>query len=119
MKIIETAMKTPEIERLQNALTELTAVIVKIVTERVDEALAQLLPITNPSNNSDKMLIENGETTRSPATPLLYDIKRAAARLSMSAPSVRKLIRQGRIRPVADFRKVLIPESELQRFAGP
>lgn len=48
---------------------------------------------------------------------LLYDIRESAACLSMSVVSVRKLVRQNRLRRVADFRKVLIPASELERFA--
>lgn len=51
------------------------------------------------------------------ATPLLHDIYSAAARLSMSVVSVRKLIRQRRLHRIPDFRKILIAESELQRFA--
>jgi len=51
-------------------------------------------------------------------TPLLYDIRSCAARLSMSVVSVRKLIRQNRLKRLADFRKVLVSEAELQRFAG-
>jgi hypothetical protein len=51
------------------------------------------------------------------ATPLLHDIRSASARLSMSPVSIRKLIRQRRLRRVPDFRKILISEAELQRFA--
>jgi excisionase family DNA binding protein len=49
---------------------------------------------------------------------LLFDVQDAAARLSVSVVSIRKLVRQGRLRRVPDFRKVLISESELQRFAA-
>jgi hypothetical protein len=51
-------------------------------------------------------------------TPLLHDIRGASARLSMSPVSVRKLIRQNRLHRIENFRKILIPESELQKFAG-
>ena len=47
-------MNTQEIERLQNALAGFAAVIAKIVTERVDQALAEVLPVKLPSNQSDK-----------------------------------------------------------------
>jgi hypothetical protein len=61
---------------------------------------------------------ENSKNGNGAATPLLHDIHSAAARLSISPVSVRKLIRQNRLRRVPDFRKILIPESELQKFAG-
>jgi len=51
-------------------------------------------------------------------TPLLWDIGQAAARLNISVPSCRKLIRQQRLRRIVNFRKILISESELQRFAA-
>jgi hypothetical protein len=50
-------------------------------------------------------------------TKLLYDIKEAAARLSISGAFLRKLIRQRRLRPVPDIHKILLSESELQRFS--
>lgn len=53
-----------------------------------------------------------------PPQPLLLDIYAAAQRLSMSVVSCRKLIRQNRLRRVPDFRKILIPASELERFAA-
>lgn len=52
------------------------------------------------------------------AVKLLFDVREAAARLSVSVVSLRKLIRQNRIRRVPDFRKILISETELQRFAA-
>jgi hypothetical protein len=52
------------------------------------------------------------------ATPLLFDIRAAARLLSMSAGSIRKLIRQQRLRRIVNFRKILISEAELQRFAA-
>ena len=50
--------------------------------------------------------------------PLLHDINGAAARLSVSPISIRKLIRQRRLHRIENFGKILIPESELQRFAN-
>jgi hypothetical protein len=52
------------------------------------------------------------------APKLLFDIRESASRLSMSPVSIRKLIRQRRIQRLADFRKILIPASELERFAN-
>ena len=49
---------------------------------------------------------------------LLFDLNETAERLSMSVVSCRKLVRQNRLRRVPDFRKVLIPASELERFAA-
>ncbi|MFZ0827866.1 MAG: helix-turn-helix domain-containing protein [Verrucomicrobiia bacterium] len=60
---------------------------------------------------------ENSKNGNGAVTPLLHDIRGAAARLSMSPVSIRKLIRQNRLKRVADFRKILISEAELQRFA--
>ena len=50
--------------------------------------------------------------------PLLYDINQAATALNVSIPSVRKLLRQNRLRRVPDFRRVLIPATEVSRFAS-
>ena len=50
--------------------------------------------------------------------PLLFDIRTAAYKLSMSVVSIRKLIRQGRLKRLENFRKILIPASELERFAN-
>lgn len=50
--------------------------------------------------------------------PLLFDIHATAQRLCMAPVSVRKLIRQGRLKRLGDFRKILISEIELQRFAA-
>jgi hypothetical protein len=58
----------------------------------------------------------NGASNDAPR--LLFNINESASRLSMSAVSVRKLIRQRRIQRLADFRKILIPASELERFAN-
>jgi hypothetical protein len=52
------------------------------------------------------------------APKLLFDIRESASRLSMSPVSIRKLIRQRRIQRLSDFRKILIPASELERFAN-
>jgi excisionase family DNA binding protein len=60
---------------------------------------------------------ENSKPATNGAAKLLYNIKEAAARLSMSVVSIRKLIRQRRLKRVSGFRKILISETELQRFA--
>ena len=49
---------------------------------------------------------------------LLFDVRESAERLSVSAGSIRKLIRQQRLRRIVNFRKILISEAELQRFAA-
>ena len=67
--------------------------------------------------NSDAAA-ESGKSAANGAPKLLFDVRESAARLSMSVVSIRKLIRQQRLKRVADFRKILINESELQRFAG-
>ena len=61
---------------------------------------------------------ENAKPATNGATKLLYDVKEAAARLSISVVSIRKLIRQNRLRRVPDFRKILISDAELQKFAS-
>ena len=61
---------------------------------------------------------ENPKSAANGAARLLFDVREAAARLSVSVVSIRKLIRQNRIRRVPDFRKILISENELQRFAS-
>lgn len=52
------------------------------------------------------------------AAPLLLDIPTTAQQLSMSQVSVRKLVRAGRLKRIAAFRKILIPATELARFAS-
>ena len=66
---------------------------------------------------SSDTVAENPKTAANGAAKLLYNIKEAAARLSMSVVSIRKLIRQGRLKRLENFRKILIPASELERFA--
>jgi hypothetical protein len=61
---------------------------------------------------------DNPKSATSGAAKLLYDIRAAAERLSMSVVSVRKLIRQGRLKRLEQFRKILIHASELERFAS-
>jgi hypothetical protein len=50
--------------------------------------------------------------------PLVWDVRGAARRLSISPVTIRKLVRQGRLARLPNIRKLLIPESELQRFAS-
>jgi hypothetical protein len=62
---------------------------------------------------------ENPKSAESSETkPLLFDIRAAARALSMSVVSIRKLIRQGRLKRLENFRKILISASELERFAS-
>ena len=67
--------------------------------------------------NSPNPLAENATATSNATAKLLFDVREAAARLSISVVSVRKLIRQKRLKRVPDFRKVLISDGELKRFA--
>jgi len=60
---------------------------------------------------------ENTKSAANGAVKLLYDVRESATRLSVSVVSVRKLIRQNRLHRIENFRKILIPETELQRFA--
>jgi hypothetical protein len=54
-----------------------------------------------------------------PQGPVLcWDIGQAAARLSISTVSVRRLIKRGFIRPLPNLRKVLISEKALLAFAN-
>lgn len=52
------------------------------------------------------------------APKLLWDVQESAARLSMSVVSVRKMLRQGRLKRVPGFRKILISDNELRQFAA-
>jgi hypothetical protein len=61
---------------------------------------------------------ESAKPAANGAPKLLFDVRESGAILSMSPVSVRKLIRQRRIRRVENFRKILIPLSELQKFAA-
>ena len=61
---------------------------------------------------------DNEKFVANNVSKLLYDVREAAARLSVSVVSIRKLIRQNRLKRVPDFRKILISDAELQRFAG-
>ncbi len=60
----------------------------------------------------------NAETKTIEPPPLLWDIHAAAKRLSVSPQTVRKLVRQQRLARVPNIRKLLIPDSSLQRFAN-
>ena len=48
----------------------------------------------------------------------LYDVQVAAKLLSISPWTVRAAIRRGRLRPVRIGRRVLLEESELERFVA-
>jgi hypothetical protein len=50
--------------------------------------------------------------------PLCWDVRGAAARLSISPVTVRKLVRQQRLTRLPNIRKLLIPEASLRQFAG-
>jgi hypothetical protein len=49
--------------------------------------------------------------------PLVWDVRGAASRISVSPPTVRKLVRQQRLARVPGIRKLLIPESSLRKFS--
>jgi excisionase family DNA binding protein len=61
---------------------------------------------------------ENPKSATNGAAKLLFDVNEAAARLNVSVVSCRKLLRQGRLKRIANFRKILIPESSMQEFAA-
>jgi excisionase family DNA binding protein len=71
----------------------------------------------NDNINSDAAA-ENPKPATNDAPKLLFNVNESAARLNVSVVSIRKLLRQNRIHRIKDFRKILIPESELQRFAA-
>jgi len=68
--------------------------------------------------NSSDDAAETAESATNGAAKLLFDVREAAARLSVSVVSIRKLLRQKRLHRVPDFRKILISDSELRRFAA-
>jgi hypothetical protein len=61
---------------------------------------------------------DNAEIAPASTGKLLFDVNAAAQRLSISVVSVRKLIRARRIRRVPNFRKILVSDAELQKFAA-
>ena len=70
----------------------------------------------NPTNSNDE-----GGLRQMPDNeqPLLHTIPGAAARLSLSESSIRRLIRSGEFRAVKVLGRTLVPETELQRLACP
>jgi hypothetical protein len=61
---------------------------------------------------------ENEENTNGARLqPLVWDVRGAASRISVSPPTVRKLVRQQRLARVPGIRKLLIPESSLRKFS--
>jgi hypothetical protein len=68
--------------------------------------------------NSDATAENQKSEVNVAATQLLFDIRAAARRLSMSVVSVRKLIRARRLSRLPNFRKILVSEAELQKFAA-
>jgi hypothetical protein len=65
---------------------------------------------------NSKLQIKAAQGTEGPA-PLLWDIKSAADRLSLSTISVRRLIQRQLLPRHPASRKVLISERALQEFA--
>jgi hypothetical protein len=82
-----------------------------------NKTIVEQMKVIEP--NSDTVAENSKSAANSAATPLLFDIRAAAQALSMSVVSVRKLVRQRRLKRLENFRKVLISGSELQRFATP
>jgi excisionase family DNA binding protein len=60
----------------------------------------------------------NSQIATASTGKLLFNVNEAAARLSVSVVSIRKLIRQNRLRRVPNFRKILISDAELHKFAA-
>jgi len=48
--------------------------------------------------------------------PMLFDIEQCAEKLNISVMSVRRLVRQKRLRRVPNFGKILVSADELKRF---
>ena len=61
---------------------------------------------------------ESQQLAANGAPKLLFDVRESAARLSVSVVSIRKLLRQNRLHRVPNFRKILVSEAELQKFAA-
>jgi hypothetical protein len=68
-------------------------------------------------NNKSVSVVEAPAPVQIPP-PLLHDIHAAAQRLSVSVPTIRKLVRQQRLARVPNIRKLLIPDVSLQKFAN-
>jgi Helix-turn-helix domain len=64
-------------------------------------------------------MIQDLEISNGPQSqPLCHDVRGAAARLSISPVTVRKLVRQQRLTRLPNIRKLLIPENSLRQFAA-
>jgi hypothetical protein len=70
-------------------------------------------------NNESAKVVEANAPANQPQPPaLLLDIDAAAHRLSVSKPTIRKLVRAQRLARVPNIRKLLIPEFSIQQFAN-
>jgi excisionase family DNA binding protein len=67
----------------------------------------------NMTKSAENLDCGNGATT-----PLALDVHAAAKTLSVSEPTIRKLIRQARLPRIGGIRKILIPVAALQKFAA-
>jgi hypothetical protein len=61
---------------------------------------------------------DNESNNGAQSQPLVWDVRGAAARLSISPVTVRKLVRQRRLARLPGIRKLLIPECSLRQLAG-
>lgn len=113
-------MSEIEIQRLEKAISNLATVLVETTVSKVREQMPHDIPSAIPFSRSVEPLMTKkaAESPVNVAPKLLYDVKGAAEQLSVSVPSIRKLIRQGRLPRVQGVRKILVPREALKNFAA-
>jgi hypothetical protein len=107
---------TPELSRLADSITSLAASIADLIETQIKSAVG---------NEDSKQARHASDATAERSKPLpnsdgrlLCDIDQAAALLSVSPISIRKLIRRNRLSRIPNFRKILISYDEVRRFAA-
>ena len=90
------------------------------VMEQVDETIARLLAINSTPMPTMKIQIPNSLPCQSDSRTqrLTVKIPEAAAILGVSCSTIRRAIERGDIRANRKLRHVLIPMSEIERFAA-
>ena len=60
----------------------------------------------------------NNNGAKSQPLVLVWDVRGAAEKLSVAIPTIRKWVRQGRLRRIKGCRKLLLPDEALREFVA-
>jgi hypothetical protein len=107
---------TPELLRLADSITSLTASIADLIQTQIKAAIGN--EDKKQPDDASEVQAERLRPTPKSEERLLCDVNQAAELLSVSPVSIRRLIQRNRLSRIPNFRKVLISYDELRKFAA-